>query len=332
MSFRDEFIQPEYEDAPHLSDQLLLPNLVVGHTVYLASAFASSYVFKLVRDLAASDEIEPGKLSLTFYVPGDLQLKSVGITRFKSYLRRYAENELQVAQFVADCLQLFSEEGNDFSLQIAHTSGSTPLVRGCVGIIVSAEDVDNPINADYVAFVDSKGGDYNSPVKPLLSWDDEQKFDARELLQKVAPVINGTAKKGWLVSDDEAISWLEYLDDWYAENLQVESDDEDEDVDDDELDAELLNHLQALDEFENEGDFDWVDDDSPYEFDLSKHFSHFRTEFSPRELEMGHVPPLPVNLTTSYGHQGAKCPACGEVFYRADGCPSVDWNYRPDWT
>lgn len=331
MGFREEFLRPRYDDAPHLSDQLLLPNLANGHTVYLASAFSTSYIFKLARDLADSDEIEPGKLHLTFFVPGDLRLKSVGISRFKSYLGKYAVDDFQVAQFVADALQLYAE-GN-FTLQIAHTSSNKPLLRGCVGVIVSSEDPEPSENSDYVAFIDAKGGDYNSPVEPLLSWNDEQYFHAQEILEKVSPVINGTARNSWLITQGEAISWLEYLDDWFDENLEADEDLVSEGTDDeveDELDVAFLDHLQSLDEFANEDQYEWVEDDSPYEFDLSKHFSQV-VEVSPQELEGGHVPPLPANIRPYYGSVGAVCPSCREFFNRADGCPSVDWNYRPDW-
>jgi hypothetical protein len=329
---RDSFVLTKYDDAPYLSDQLLLPNLANGHDVYLATAFSTSYIFKLVRDLASSQEIESGLLTLTFYVPGDLRLKSTGIARFNSYLRKYAQSDVQVAQFVYDCLQLFEEGG--LRVALAHTSKSTPLLRGCLGVVVCRESETIAQDTDYVAFVDAKAGDFNSPVVPLKSWDVENFFYAQEVLGKVTSVTNGTQKNSWLISGDESVSWFEYLAQWYDENppqVAAEPDPEPDDDDDLEIDEEITEYLQSLDDLIDEDSYDWyVGEDKSYEFDITKYFSGM-VSVPHDELERGHVPPLPFNLQHVYGNFGTECPSCHEIFARAEGCPSVDWSTNPDF-
>jgi ribosomal protein S28E/S33 len=255
MSFRDSFTQSRYDDAPHLSDQLLLPNLAKGHDVHLFSAFAPSYLFGLVSDLAKSPEIEPGFLSITFFVPGDLTLRSSGIARFRNYLLEYAASEQDVALFVNQVLQL-AEEGADgevggIRVSILHANQKRPLTKGCIGVVSSSEATE-----DYVAFVDARGGDYNSPATPLKSWEDSDYFAAEDVLRKIIEASTGSHSRGILVSEQETLDWFTYLSNWYVENPPaqpetIDSEPESEVTEDDEPEDEFLEYLRDLSDFED---------------------------------------------------------------------------------
>lgn len=362
--FRDQFLEPKYDDAPHLSDQLLLPNLALGHSVYLLSAFAPSYIFRLVGDLAKSPEVEPGFLNIVFFVPGDLALKSSGIARFRNYLLNYAESEAQVADFVDSALQVI-DEGNTqgvggLNISILHTSQKTPLAKGCMGVITSSED-----QRDYVTFVDAKGGDYNSPVRPKKSWVNEDFFEAEGVLSKVVEASGGNHPRGMFVSGAEALDWLTHLANYYSDNppapapAQVESEEylsveetvaeavtkvdwespqadlsdnsfsrntalADSDVDETE-DVEEDNFLEYLLELE-----EFQDEDNYGWFDGSDTFEDFipvgdfGVVVEAKEAIDGHIPPLPASIADLVGPARAQCP-CGEIIIRAYGCPEVDW-------
>lgn len=354
MPFRNSFEAPRYDDAPHLSDQLLLPNLAKGRSIYLFSAFAPSYIFRLLADLAASPEVELGFLNIVFFVPGDLTLKSAGIARFRNYLVKFARDEVEVANFVNNALQLIDEgqssEVGGLRISILHTSQKRALAKGCIGIISSPESPD-----DYVAFSDEKGGDYNSPVKPLRSWEDSEFFDAEDILQKVVEASSGSHPRGVFVSDAEAMDWLTYLSNYYLENppvlvevqagnlrpsddsaddeegegLEASSDsdvpallsDSDSDVEGEEDD--FLDYLLDLEEFQDEEQYGWFDDSESVE-DLIP-IGYFGVVVDAADVVEGHVPPLPISIADMVGPARGECP-CGAVIIRAYGCQEVDWN------
>lgn len=328
MNFRDTFTESKYEDAPFLSDQLLLPNMAQGHDVHLFTAFAPSYIFRLVADLAKSPEVEPGFLSITFFVPGDLTSKSTGIARFRNYLLKYAESEEEISAFVNNVL-LLAEEGSEegvggIRVSILHTSQQRPLARGCIGIVSSAETPE-----DYVAFSDEKGGDYNSPVRPLRSWEDADFFAAQDILRKVAEASNGDHPRGTLVSDKETLDWFTYLANWYIENppkvpeaaQTIDSSNLDQE-EADESEDEFLGYLQELSDFEDEESYGWfgMDDESE---ELFAH-SNFGVVVASNDTEFGHIPPLPTSIADLVGPAQAKCP-CGRTITRAYGCDQVSW-------
>jgi hypothetical protein len=321
MSFRNQFQEPEYQDAPFLSDQLLLPNLAAGNDIHIVSAFAPSYLFRLLRDLASSPEIEPGTLFLTFFVPGNLDLKSTGIARFKMYLQRYAESEEQVAQFIEDLIQINSE--NKLSFSISHSPQRTPITKGCVGVIRGKDSAN-----DFVAFVDAKGGDFNSPVQPKKSWINEDYFDTLKILIKINEISNG--KKGTLVTGWEALSWLEYLSEWYAVNPpapQQSSPITEEDLRDPdgatEKESELLAYLKGQKEFQKEAQYQYVVINEPEEW-WDEDWNGWTVEVHASEAVHGHIPPLRSGWAAQLGTARATC-ICGKTFTRIWGCPRIDW-------
>ena len=328
MSFRDTFIQSKYEDAPHLSDQLLLPNIAKGNELHLFSAFAPSYLFRLLTDLAKSPEVEPGFLSITFFVPGDLTLRSSGIARFRNYLLRYADSEQDVSLLVNHVLQLAEEgtkgEVGGIRVSILHTSQKRALTKGCIGVISSSETPE-----DYVAFADERGGDYNSPVKPLKSWEDSDYFAAEDILRKVIEASTGRHPRGTLVSDQETLDWFTYLSNWYLENppvqpetLEREAESEVTEDEDEELEDEFLGYLRDLADFEDEENYGWfgIEDETEELFVQGNYGVVVPSE----EIELGHIPPLPSSIADLVGPAQAKCP-CGQLIVRAYGCDQVSW-------
>jgi hypothetical protein len=334
MLFKESFVVPKYNDSPHLSDQLLLPNLAQGRDLHLFSAFAPSYVFRLVSDLAASPEVEPGFLNIVFFVPSDLNLRSKGIVRFRNYLAKYASSEVEVANFIDDVLQLHREweqhGTGGVSITILHSNQKRPITKGCMGIISSPNDTD-----DYVAFLDARGGDFNSPVKPLRSWLDDEFLDAESILKKVASASNGEIANSFLLSGTETLEWFAHLSDFYETNPpeaptnespeEVELDDENEDFDVEE-DDELFEYLSERPEFQSEESYDYFTDEE-LDDDAQYFTPQVRVEVSSSRLEYGHIPPLPTSIRSLVGQVGATCP-CGLEVNRAYGCDAIDWNFN----
>jgi hypothetical protein len=333
--FRDSFEVPKYDDAPYLSDQLLLPNMAEGYDLHLFSAFAPSYLFRLVADLAASPEVEPGFLNIVFFVPGDLKLRSRGIVRFRNYLTKYAASEIEVANFVDNVLQLHLEGQETgvggISITLLHSNQKRPIAKGCMGIISAPEETD-----DYVAFFDARGGDFNSPVKPLRSWLDDEFLDAESVFQKVSSASNGQVANSHLLSGTETLEWFAHLSDFYEQNppsepapnvQEGESEDPEEDSDiDEEEDDELLEYLLELPEYQSEESYGYFTEDELDED--SRYFTpERRVEVSYSQLEYGHIPPLPTSIRDLVGQVVATCP-CGLEVNRAYGCDAIDWNFN----
>ena len=320
MNFSQEFENPEYQDAPHLSDQLLLPNLAQGYNISIVSAFVPSYLFRLLRDVAGSEEIEPGVLDLTFYMPGQLNWKSDAVARFRQYLCAYATDEVQVAQFVEDALQIIDEGKLAFST--LHANQHRPLTRSCLGVISPGEtDLDSK---DYVSFIDAKGGDFNSPVTPLRSWETDQYFDAQEVLAKWYQLSAG--KKGLIISTEDMVEWLELISAWYANNPPFVGIAPNVALDGlntvDKNDPFLL-FLKGLPEFKSEDRliYERVAEDESFDWDS---WNGFTAEVWPEEAEMGHIPPITNSSAVILGNAKSTC-VCGKVFTRIYGCPRGSW-------
>lgn len=331
--FQSNFLVSRYQDAPDLSDQLLLPNIAAGHNLFLVAAFVPSYVVKLVADLAASPEIEPGHLSLTFYVPGNMVKEDRAILRLRDYLEVGIGSKVSAAEFVDDCLQLISEGG--LSLQVIHGPQKKPIARGAFGVFT------DPDTEDFVSIEDSKGGDYNSPVIPMRSWVPEQYVAAEKTLERTNKVISGTKPGALLANHEVAGRWFSKIGLWYGDNpayfnektpvepgiatreqgdaagLAIDEIGENTDIDD------FLQYLQSDDEFGVAG---WYD--SPGEFDIddvSQFFAEgYSVEVDEREIMGYHVPPLPEALVGVIGPASATCP-CGRKILRSAGCDSIVW-------
>lgn len=326
MSLSQNFFKPFYDDAPWLSDQLLLPNIARGHSIHVLSAFAPSYLFKLIDDLAGTQEVEPGFLNVVFFVPGDLSIRSQSIARFKKYLLTHSD-DWNVAKFVANSLQLIKEaresEQGGLQITVQHTTQRKPLTKSLAGIIVDLENPD-----DYVSFVDTKGGDLNSPVQVNRSWDNEEEFAAQEVLGLVASAVNNENPRASLVIPTEVEEWLIYLANFYENNPPVDpesltaaEEDVDEDEDEDELTDDFLEHLLNLEEFEDEEKYGWYGSEGD-EFDLGP----VTVDVSSDKALHGHIPPLePIAANFVGPNAVARC-VCGSKFIRTNGCEEIVWD------
>lgn len=303
-----------YEDAPELSDQLLLPNLAIGNNIFLISAFVPSYVQRVIRDLATSPEIEPGHLSITFYVPGNLVRESEGIGRFRDYLIKGCESRVAASEFVDDCLQLMEEGG--LSIQIAHGPGHRGAGKGCLGVFT------DPNSEDYVAIEDAKGGDYNSPVRPKRSWLPEEVELAEKVLWRVNRVLEASQENSYLVDWNDSARWLSLLGRWFEENqsaagavkAETASDDLEEVWSDDDFFAGFVEDAES---------FGWSDENDLEE--IVEFFSAgYSVGVSESEIELHHVPPMPELVANLVGLAKAEC-VCGRTFNRIYGCPAITW-------
>jgi hypothetical protein len=319
-------LEDTYSDSPQFANELLLPALEAGRDINLVSAFAPSYLFKLVRNLASRKDQIPGYLHLTLFVRGDLKLKSEGIARLKHYLGRYAENEVQVAQFVEDCLKLLTATSNKcFELSVLHAEQKKPVTKSLMGVIFNVSTW-----PDMVTFIDAKAGDFNSPVSPKRSWLDEEYLETLETYTKVRKLTSG--EQGRLVGEQELVSWLEYLSDWYEKNPPTQEEEEEEELE--ELEDEqiferqedFIEFLQDFGEFQKEGSFEYGDEPAN-EFDWDDWFDRGgkEAEVFPSEAVNGHIPPILGNFNAQVlGTAKATC-VCGQVFTRIYGCSKVDW-------
>ncbi len=322
MSFANNFKDPEYADSPHLSDQMLLPNLLDGHEIRIVSAFVPSYLFRLLRDLASTPEIEPGELFLNFYLAGDLTIKSEAIARFRRYLCAYAEDEVQVAQFVEDAIQLIDEGG--LSLSSLHGGNPRSFTRSCLGVVTPSDPNDD--TGDFVGFVDAKGGDFNSPVSPKKSWQDEDYFEAQSILEKVIEMYSGN--KGLLISTDEMLEWLELVSDWYRNNPPVPQQLPEitlEGLLDVPEDDEFYKYLKSRPDFVGENRLTYEKEALEEFFDWDEWLlKGFKAEVLPEEAVYGHIPPITNSAAVFLGSAKSEC-ICGKVFTRIYGCPRGPW-------
>lgn len=304
----------KYEDAPELSDQLLLPNLAIGNNIFLISSFVPSYIQRVVRDLASSPEIEPGHLSVTFYVPGNLVRESEGVRRFRDYLIKGCGSSAGAAAFTDDCLQLLDEGG--LSIQIAHGPGRKGTGKGAFGVFT------DPNSDDYVAIEDAKGGDYNSPVRPKKSWIPEEVSSAEKILWRVNRVLEASQENSYLVSWRDAARWLSLIGRSFEENPAST----------DAAKAGTEPELSEEDWLEDNYFADLVEDAESYgwseEHDLDELVEFFSAGYSvsvsESEIDLHHVPPMPDVVANLVGLAQAEC-ACGRKFNRIYGCPAIAW-------
>ena len=314
--FKSNFETSKFDDAPNLSDQLLLPNLARGYNLFLVSAFVPSYIERVLRDLANSPEIEPGHLSITFYVPGNLVKSDTAVLRVRNYFETGLGSQGRASEFIDNSLQLI-EEGS-LSIKFIHGPQASPITKGCFGVFTYLSD------QDFVAIEDAKGGDYNSPVRPKRSWVADEFSVAEKTLQRLNGLIQGSRPNSLLVDEQTAIRWLSAMYLWYEAQSKTQSaSDQDtesleaiQDIDD----AEFLDFIQEDVEFE----VGW--DEESYVEDTTRFFSGsgFSVPVAPEEIEGHHVPPLPESIATVIGMASAKCP-CGRKFLRVNGCDAVSW-------
>lgn len=324
-----EIFATRYDDAPDFAERLLVPLLTSGHDIHMVSAFIPSYVYRLFRFLNTSHTAPTGMLRITLYVPFDLSVKSKSLIRLAQYFEEFHAHEDHVHEFTRDGLELF--ENDTISISFAHSESKRQLARGCAILAI-----DGVTRADYVSLVDSKGGDWNSPLLPQRSWVEHEHDKATSVLDSIVSftqgqrknirLINGHASKELVSSIAEALDSRSVSREKTALNAQSDNTGDSEYIDDEFLDLSLENYFFELDEL---GHIVPTTEEDSLEEDFSElqrieellELSEgLRTEVNYSDIVDGHAPPLPIYLSNYYPVLYATCP-CGLVFNRAEGCP-----------
>lgn len=329
MTFRHLFEFPKYQDSPLLSDQLLLPNISQGFNLFLISSYVPSYVISLIKDIATSPEMEPGKISLTLYLPGDTVSEQQAIARLHRHLLTSFRSLTDLNEFIQDTLQI-SQEGGLF-IQVLHGSVSRTPIKGTIGVIVEE------LTDEYVSFEDKKPGDFNSPVAPKRSWVAEEISDAESIARRINSALQKTLRGTTLIEADQLLRWLIAISE--AISNSAPSSHSDAPRDKEATDKKSTTNTQIdedLDwefEFEEVYDYDIVEateaetfglvdsEDDPME---GYFFSGYSIPVTEHDIDVHHVPPVAPQLVGIIGQASAIC-FCGKKFNRVSGCPAIAW-------
>jgi hypothetical protein len=161
MEIRKIIDQRQFSDSPNLSDLVLLPAVASGHDITIVSGFLPSYVLKLVRDVVASPQIEPGKIHLILCTRSGSEMEdadSLARLMLGSGLER---KELE--DFMVDSLSLIDEGG--MSLELLLSRKGDEVTRSCIGKIALLDGAS-------ACFVDQIPGDFNGGIKFSRTWSD----------------------------------------------------------------------------------------------------------------------------------------------------------------
>lgn len=186
MALKDTVFAATYPDTAYFSDQVLLPQLAHGTNVTVVSGFLSSYVIRLVSDVAKSPEVEPGLIDLTFCIPGGDRAGESDAERLARYLSTLNKQK-DAEEFVIQALRLADEGGLQLSCLIADAGSN--ITRASIGLLHEPGTL-----SEYVTFLDEQGGDSNSPIKIARSWAGESEKQASERLEDL---INAATNDSW---------------------------------------------------------------------------------------------------------------------------------------
>lgn len=340
MGVRETFFESSYEDSLHLSDQLLLPNLVRGSNLVLLSGFLPSYLVKLVADLAASPEIEPGTVNFCLYVNQAYSSPENALAWIKRQIDDTLGSNSLAVRFVESLVAVMEEArsggATSVSVRAVFHKASRPALQGALGIISASGD-----NNDFVGFADKKKGDGNSPIKPYKSWEASSVLEADDVLGSVLKVMGGQLTNSKVVNHDTLLAWFQKLHEWYRTNEEETAyQKEDEPW---QPSSDPIAELRRLEEVEfgsglveaEDDEFDQVGDIYEEELDFDYILEELGVRVSESETLLGHVPPLDEFTASLLGPVTATC-TCGKNFVRAEGCPKVIWDrwttdYRDEW-
>lgn len=328
--FREVF-DSAYTDSPDLAEELLFPLLASGNDIHAVSAFVPSYVYKLFELLRAADTTNFGLLNITFFVPHDLGIRSGALASLVEYFSEYVEFDGQIANFANDGIEL--AEAGIINLNLTYSKSRRKLARGCAFVVV-----DGDFREDYVSMVDSKGGDWNSPLVPARSWVLEQQLDANEVLSQIAKFNLGENPQFFklapeataaLLSETFAVLKQSGLEKQKAQAMFVAGEVPADDGGGDEGLGPLEDLIFSFDfdehgnlvEFEEFEDSDFAEFDEQHIDELLEISDGLSVRVGWADVVNGHAPPLPPYLARYYPVLYATC-VCGEVFNRAAGCSS----------
>jgi hypothetical protein len=340
VPLRDLVQKDTYLDSPEFSDEFLLPALAAGHNVTLVTAFAPSYLFRLINDLYSSPEIEPGLLRVVFCVPllGDMNLSKARL--LSKYFSAFASTHQEVRVFIKG-LQSLSAEGN-VQVSALFSTQATMLTPSCIGIVESGEYS----SQDLISLVDPLAEDFNSPITVGRSWDqnseefqDVKRAVTKALFENFSNILRVTPSELLQLVDEIAIKGYPRLDvsGGGAEssvNLPSRSSSPgktkkkgDSDLNDEELEDELELEFLVSTSFEDEEidellrDVSWRDFTSQSEsLDEFLGFDVDFVDFSRGSFERSHAGPMAYDLAELLGNGIAVC-WCGQEYDRSDGCP-----------
>lgn len=154
-----QIIQIEHEDSPYFSDTVLLPAIARGQRLTLITGFIPSYLLRLVADLVASREIEPGKIKIILCVPNNFGGDALDISSAIAKSKISAE---EAEAFAIDTLRLSDEGSLDLEVLVSDKGGL--LTFSAIGQI--SDDFES------ATFIDRLAGDNNSPLRFSRSWSE----------------------------------------------------------------------------------------------------------------------------------------------------------------
>jgi hypothetical protein len=328
-----------YADSPEFSDEFLLPALAAGHNVTLVTAFAPSYLFRLINDLYQSPEIEPGLLRVVFCVPllADMNLPRARL--LSKYLSAYATDHQEVRVFLKG-IQSLSSEGN-VQVSALFSTKATMITPSCIGIVESGEYS----SQDLISMVDHLAEDFNSPITVGKSWDPHtgefqeiKRAVTKALFENFSHNLRVTPAELLELVDEIVVKGYPRLDVSVGSesivNLPNRSsspgitkkkgrsklDDEElgEEFEDDDLDSTSFDE-EEIDELLRE--VSWRDFTSQSEsLDEFLGFDVEFVDFSRGSFERSHAGPMAYDLAELLGNAIGVC-WCGQEYDRSDGCP-----------
>jgi hypothetical protein len=327
--FRHQFEYPKYQDAPNLSDQLLLPCIANGFNLFLISSYVPTYVVRLLRDLASSPEIESGKVSWTLYFPAAPVTEQNAVGRLHQNLSQSIPTSSNLNEFIQDILQISAEGG--LSVQLLYGPPRKNYVKGTIGVLVEEK------TEEYVSFEDKKPGDYNSPIFPKRSWLAEEISAAEALLIRINKALQANYAGTHLVDSHRFTSWLVAISQAISSDASKTEDPlaSDQKTNDDGVGNEFVDEQGAsiLEDTDYIFDYDFLSESPDQTFGFPKDgadplddyfFSGFSIPVTEEDLDLHHIPPVPPQLVGIIGQASAVC-FCGRKFNRVSGCPEIVW-------
>lgn len=329
MGIRESFFKSVYEDSLHLSDQLLLPNIVRGNNAFLVGGNIPSYIVKLLSDLHVSEEIEPGHVTFTLCLSSEVLSYQTVARQLHRVIEEAAGGNVQLARhFVESALHLMDEIRSDgtksLNMRVLATKARTLPLRGCAGVLAGPGDRD-----DYVTFEDARPGDFNSPVRPKSSWQIEQILEAEKVFHKVTKITIGDFRSAMHFQDEQVRAWLSAILELLHTNSVSAGPIEDQSEELSQAFPELTLIEEPVLEIEDDEDLDEYQDVGWDDEDFEAYSDYLLEDFGLKGNQSstvsGHVPPLDDFTASIIGPVTSVC-KCGRKFLRAEGCPAVIWD------
>lgn len=159
MNIKAAIDSRQFSDSPNLSDLVLLPAVAEGHDLTIVGGFVPSYLARLVRDVEASAEIEPGQIHVVLCAKSPSELDDAD--SLASLMIGSGLEEKELEDFMLDTLNLLDRGG--MTLELLFSRKGEEVTRSCVGMVGLTD-------GSLACFVDQVPGDFNSAIKFSRSW------------------------------------------------------------------------------------------------------------------------------------------------------------------